>query len=130
MASKGGTMTTIHAGDNVRFTGELDPEWDGLGYSDIGRVLRLFEQCGKYYATAVFPAADERAGADMVTRDHLVSELVVMPGDRAVIVATCGLCSGEFGPQYPLDQYPTVRDEASGEWLPVCDDCYDEMQAA
>lgn len=68
---------TIQVGDNVRFTGELDPEWDGIGYSDTGRVVRLFTRPGdgEHMATAVFPAADERAGCDMVTRSHLVSEL-------------------------------------------------------
>jgi hypothetical protein len=66
---------TIQAGGAVRFTGELDPEHDALGYSDEGRVLRLFSQCGERFATVEFPAADERAGTDLVTRNVLLADL-------------------------------------------------------
>jgi hypothetical protein len=41
---------------------------------------------------------------------------------------TCGICRQSFTLLYPLAQYSTVE-AGSGERLPVCDDCDDEMAA-
>lgn len=63
-------MTTIQIGHAARFTGEQEPH-----YAAEGRVLRLFEQRGERLATVEFPAADEHAGTDLLTRNVPAAEL-------------------------------------------------------
>jgi hypothetical protein len=48
--------------------------------------------------------------------------------ESAEAVGTCGICRQSFALLYPLAQYSSVE-AGDGEWLPVCDNCDDEMAA-